>query len=106
MTNLASETLCFAHGRPGDWEALCVDFDIAVQGESFRDVQRQIELAVADYVLAVEGEEADQRSRLLRRRAPRSTVLFWSGRVLLSAIRHLAGDDRETTASFPVALSV
>jgi hypothetical protein len=24
--------LCFAQGREGDWEAICVDFDIAAQG--------------------------------------------------------------------------
>ena len=29
---------CYAKGHTGDWEAICLDLDIAVQGESFEDV--------------------------------------------------------------------
>ena len=26
---------CYAWGKPGDWEALCVDLDIATQGKAW-----------------------------------------------------------------------
>jgi hypothetical protein len=28
------ELNCIAHGRPGSWEAICLDFDLAVQGRA------------------------------------------------------------------------
>ncbi len=103
-TETGAETLCFAQGRAGEWEAICVDFDIAVQGASFREVQRELELAIQDYVEALGGEDLQTRAKLLRRRAPRLTAFRWSIRVLVSAFRHFAGDDTDTTASFPISV--
>ena len=34
--------LCFARGHEGSWEGLCVDYDIAVQGASFGQVQADL----------------------------------------------------------------
>jgi hypothetical protein len=93
--------LCFARGREGSWEALCIDFDIAVQGASFSQVQADFNDAVAEYVEAARQEDAATRERLLNRRAPLSVMIVWSLRVLRSAWRHGPGDD--TSASFPVA---
>ncbi len=62
--------VCYAHGRPGDWEGLCIDFDIAVQGRSFHEVQKRLEEAVAEYVAAAIEEAPEDRDRLLGRRAP------------------------------------
>lgn len=102
----ARELLCFAQGRPGQWGAFCVDFDISVQGESFHEVQDLLEQAVRLYAeLAKEESDAD-RGRLLNRRAPRLAVLGWMARVLLSAFKHRGGGDdpsAASTASFPVA---
>ena len=39
-SKLASKSLrCYAEGRDGSWEAICLDLDIAVQGGSFEGVQ-------------------------------------------------------------------
>ncbi len=46
------ELVRFARGRAGDWEAICVDFDIAVQGRSLNEVLARLESAVSDYVAA------------------------------------------------------
>ena len=72
---------CYAWGKPGDWEALCVDLDIATQGSSFAEVKRELELAVEDFLdYAAELPESN-RKFLLSHRTP------WSLRLRL-ALRH------------------
>lgn len=62
--------VCVAHGHRGDWEAFCLDFDLAVQGISLEDVRSRLEEVLADYVHAASEEAEPARSRLLNRRAP------------------------------------
>ena len=97
-----TSVVCYAQGRPGDWEGICVDFDIAVQGRSFAEVQKMLEEAVADYVSAAMEEAPEVRNRLLKRRAPWSVSMMWTIRVLLSSLRHRRDDD-DSSASFPIA---
>ena len=93
--------LCFAKGRDGSWEALCVDYDIAVQGASFFEVQYDLADAISDYVAAAKEQDEQTRDKLLARRAPLWVRLKWTGRVLWSAWMRDANE--ETSASFPVA---
>ena len=61
---------CYAEGLNGDWEALCLDLDIAVQGSSFEEVFSGLNEAVHVYVgSALELSDSDAR-RLLDRPAP------------------------------------
>lgn len=62
--------LCFSRGRPGHWEAICVDLDIAVQGETHNEVIALLEASIRSYLEALADEEPAVRARLLRRRAP------------------------------------
>lgn len=62
----------YAHGRPGTWEASCVDLDISVQGASFEEVRSLLDEAVVTYVEDALKEAPADRDRLLNRRAP-----FW-----------------------------
>ena len=41
---------CYAEGRDGDWEAICLDLDIAVQGSSFEEVFRSLQEAISLYL--------------------------------------------------------
>lgn len=61
---------CIAKGRPGDWEAICLDFDISVQGASFEEVQTLLSEAIDSYVEFAEAADVETRRRLLSRRAP------------------------------------
>ena len=62
--------LCYAFGRDDRWEAICVDFDLAIQGTSFRGVQDGLNALIKTYITDARKEtEADAR-RLLDRRAP------------------------------------
>ena len=96
------ELVRFARGRAGDWEAICVDFDIAVQGRSLNEVLARLELAVSDYVAAAREKDPATCARLLSRRAPTGVSLLWSMRVLLSVWRHKTNGG-DTSAFFPVA---
>lgn len=97
-----TSVVCYAHGKPGDWEGVCIDFDLAVQGRSFVEVQRLLEEAVHEYVAAAQEEAPAIRDRLLARRAPLSVSMAWTLRVLISSLRHRRDDD-DNSASFPVA---
>lgn len=67
---MANKLVCFAKGRPGEWEAICLDYDIAVQGRSFEEVEKFLSEAIDDYVESAKQEEPAVRDRLLRRQAP------------------------------------
>jgi len=76
MTN---KLVCFARGRPGDWEAICLDYDLAVQGHSFDEVQHLLELSIDDYIESARQEAPEVRDRLLNRHVP---TRIWLGYIL------------------------
>jgi predicted RNase H-like HicB family nuclease len=68
---LASRNLrCYAEGRDGDWEAICLDLDIAVQGRSFEEVFSSLQEAISLYLESVADLPADEQEALLHRPAP------------------------------------
>jgi predicted RNA binding protein YcfA (HicA-like mRNA interferase family) len=61
----------FRYGRPGEWEAICLTFDIAVQGSSEEEVQRSLREAIALFAQSARDERDPKlRHKLLHRRAP------------------------------------
>ena len=76
---------CVAEGRGDEWEAICLDLDIAVQGQSFEDVFASLNKAIVLHIeAALDLPEADRR-RLLHRPVPLSVKLgvFWPALRLL-----------------------
>jgi predicted RNase H-like HicB family nuclease len=94
--------ICVARGHEGDWEAFCLDFDLAVQGPSLADVRTRLEDAIADYVHAAARESEPARSHLLKRRAPFLVRLQWGLRFLKATISG-RNRDRDSTVGFPVS---
>lgn len=87
---LGTRTLqCYAEGRDGGWEAICLDFDIAVQGRTFEEVFASLREAVTLYLESVADLPESERQRLLHRSAPLTTRL----RLLRQAARGLLGRD-------------
>lgn len=78
MMRSGTSLIYFAHGGPAGWEALCVDFDISVHGETFDEVKALLDHAVQAYVRAASDESAATRPELLGpiRRRGRSKALF------------------------------
>ena len=93
---------CFAHGGADGWEAICVDLDIAIQGDSFDEVRDLLNHAVATYVRDAEMEAPAAREKLLKRRAPWHVVARLNINLLLSSFRRRA---EAMQASFPVYAS-
>jgi predicted RNase H-like HicB family nuclease len=100
MSESSKTVLCFAHGRDGDWQAICVDFDIAVQGNSLEDVQHMLNDAVAFYIRDANQEQEPVRNMLLNRRAPWYTTLMLTLKLIYFNI--FDGRRNEAQASFPV----
>jgi hypothetical protein len=96
------DLVCFARGHAGEWEGICLDFDLAVQGRSFDEVRHALEEAVSEYVVAASEEDDATRAKLLNRRAPALVAMAWTARVLWSAWRRRSSDG-DTSAAFPVA---
>lgn len=90
---------CYAWGRHGDWEAICVDLDIAVSGRSLHEVVSLIEEAVDSYIKDAMQEDSLDRARLLSRKAP------WHVRArlaLMSAYASLRAPREDGHATFGV----
>jgi hypothetical protein len=75
-----------AHGHGDQWEAYCLDYDLAVQGQSFEEVQASLMQAIGMFLDAAESEPEPVRSRLLNRRAPFLVRLTWALRLFWSAL--------------------
>ena len=71
---MANKLTCFARGRPGKSEAICLDYDIAVQGRTFEEVEQLLGMSIDDYVESARQEPPDVRDRILRRAVPSACV--------------------------------
>lgn len=91
----------YAHGRPGDWEAICIDLDIAVQGADFDEVRGLLIEAVATYAEDARKESPRDARRLLRRRAPWWVQLKFIG-LFLGHIASSGRPKRELQAGFDI----
>lgn len=91
---------CFARGVDGDWEAICPDLDIAVQGESFEHVRRLLNDSVETYIADVLQEAPRERARLLNRRAPLHVRLGLALGFLVHSLRR-DGDDYRAGFDLP-----
>ncbi len=63
---------CYAEREaPGVWVAMCLDFDLAAQGETLDEARNHLDAMINDYVEdAFTGEDRDHAASLLNRRAP------------------------------------
>jgi hypothetical protein len=100
---LRAPFFCVAHGSSRGWEALCLDFDISVQGHTFEEVRCGLEDAVRTYVEDALKEDEPHRSRLLNRRPPLGIRLLWAARIFLTMAFARRGRDRTSTVEFPVS---
>jgi len=92
---------CYAHGSHGSWEAMCVDLDISVQGQSFEEVRALLNEALHSYVQDACAEDRRTAERLLRRRAPVGVRVKLAAAFLVNAI--FDRKDEECRAGFDLA---
>ena len=76
---------CYAEGRTdGRWEAICLNFDLAVQGHSFNEVYDDLNKAIEIYLASVNELPEKDKERLLKRSAPLSLQLRFLWAVIQS----------------------
>jgi predicted RNase H-like HicB family nuclease len=67
---------CYAQQEGECWVALCLDFNLAAQGDDFEEVKTKLEEMIAEYVYdALAGVDKPYAAQLLSRRAPLSSWL-------------------------------
>lgn len=96
--NIRLSLRCYAEGRKGKWEAICLDLDLAVQGGSLEEVVNGMRSAIREYVGYVMTLPAEDRDRLLARSAPISLRLkyaFCMARTLVGGRRRGGSDGKE-----------
>lgn len=82
---------CYAEQESDCWVALCLNFNLAAQGDSFEEVKTKLEAMIADYVYdALVGEDKPYAAQLLLRRAPFSSWLKYHFLKLKIALFHSA----------------
>ena len=91
---------CMAEARNGEWWAICIDLDIAVQGQSFPEVQKSLHQAIDMYLARVVQLPANEQRPLLYRRAPWHVMAKY---VVLSAFLKLRSDGGNSHRSFVIS---
>ena len=89
---------CYAYGGGASWEAICVDLNIAVCGNSQREVRASLRKAVGLYLETVAALPAVEQDGFLSRRAPWHTRAKLAMLTWLSALR--SGRDRSEAFIF------
>jgi hypothetical protein len=95
--------LCYIEGRGSEWEALCLDFDLAVQGHSFDEVSDNLKIAIAQYIERVHQLPQAEQQALLNRRVP----LLLRLKLIASALwwgMQVGGGDGASPERYSIAL--
>lgn len=67
---------CYAEQEDDCWVALCLNFNLAAQGDTFEEAKTKLEAMIAEYVYdALAGEDKPYAAQLLSRSAPFSSWL-------------------------------
>ena len=76
---------CLADKSNGQWQAFCLDLDLAAQGETLDEAKAKLEAQISEYVFdALAGEDQEYADQLLSRRAPLALWFryYWYGFLL------------------------
>ncbi|MDB5524694.1 MAG: hypothetical protein JWM58_2457 [Rhizobium sp.] len=94
--------LCYAYGHGSTWEAICIDFDLAIQGHSVREVQDGLDQMIKSFVADAHNEDSATSVRLLGRRAPLMVRVGFAYRLLKNLIINRGGKNGDHYAGYDV----
>ena len=77
---------CAAEGSRGQWEAICLDLDLAVQGQSFEEVYKELNEMIVGYLETVSTYSPAEQARLINRKAPFGLRFRYTVRYLLASL--------------------
>jgi len=91
---------CYAEKRGGHWQAICLDFDLAAQADSFPAVRQKMNAMIIDFVYdAVVGEDKAHCKQLLSRRAP---LKYWVKYLFFQVLAKMMDLNKEMRMLFKV----
>ena len=96
---------CWAECNGGQWEAICLDLDIAVQGQSFEEIQGHMYKAIAEYLDYVSELPQEERSQFLSRKSPLGLRLKVLLSIILSILFRPKNDNDSARFEFPISKS-
>ena len=67
---MSLEFRCYAYGSGQNWEAICVDLNIAVFGASVNEVEETLDRCIQMYLERVADLPPEERRRFLTRKSP------------------------------------
>lgn len=91
---------CYAIGRGDQWEAICVDFDLAIQGNSLAAVQEGLNAMIASYIEDAKNESEETAAQLLNRSAPLSVRLSLAAKLIWHVLKRRRDRDGDSYAGF------
>ncbi len=93
--NMNKAIWCYAEGRPGNWEAVCLDFDLAVQGGSFDEVYKELNESISMYLEYVKSLPEEEHLQFLSRKVPFNLRLKFVLILLATTLFKNGGHDRD-----------
>ena len=96
---------CYAERKNGIWQAFCLDFTLAVQGDSVEEVKNKLESQILEYVHdALVGKDKKHAKDLLERKAP---LKYWLKFYFFIALYHVqkAQQDFVRLLELPIPLA-
>jgi len=60
------------------WQAICLDLDLAVQGNTCRETQDLMKDMISSYLETISTYSKEERKRMLNRKAPLWVRLAWA----------------------------
>ena len=85
----------YVSGSGSDWQAICLDLDIAAQGQSMFEAKSILDSLVDDYLAEVRTLPDVDQKRLLKRKAPLGLRLSYHfGYALASLFAERSSGDR------------
>lgn len=64
------EVRCYAYGAGNDWQAICVDLDIAVDGDSLREARNSLVSCIELYLERIAELPEEEQKQYLARKSP------------------------------------
>jgi hypothetical protein len=70
MSDRALVLRCYIEGAGRSWQGICVDLDIAAEGESLEEVRTVLDDMISTYLDSAMTYPTEERQRLLNRKSP------------------------------------
>ena len=88
----------YAEGQDKLWKVVCLDFDVAVRGDSFQDALESLDIAMSEYVQYIRRLPEDEQSALLGRKAPFALLIKFAWLVFQAIFKPNSNGDGEGRA--------